>query len=322
MLHEAIRKNLIKTAESGDIFSALILSGPEGIGKRTIAREFAAAIHCEAESGRPCGVCPSCVKHKTGNHPDYFELTAEPGKKNISVSAVRSACENLFIKPLISDRKILFIPEADLCEAPAQNAMLKCFEEPPPYAVIILAVRDLSALLDTIKSRAAIIPINPEPEEGIRSFVKENYPDSAKNADFIAAFSCGIVKKAVLLSENAELSEKRAHLLSLLSSFSKSRLAAIRAADFLSENQDGEEFLYELTSSYFRDAAALKCGGKKLINSDFSSQIRAFSSSHTKKQLVSALSLLAYAKNDKSKNANYGLFTEDLLLRLWEVLHD
>ena len=137
MLHEAIRKNLIKTAESGDIFSALILSGPEGIGKGTIAREFAAAIHCEAESGRPCGVCPSCVKHKTGNHPDYFELTPEPGKKNISVSAVRSACENLFIKPLISDRKILFIPEADLCEAPAQNAMLKCFEEPPPYAVII-----------------------------------------------------------------------------------------------------------------------------------------------------------------------------------------
>ena len=322
MLHEAIRKNLIKSAETGDIFSALILSGPEGIGKKTLARMFAAALHCEAKSGKPCGVCPSCVKHKTGNHPDYAELTPESGKKNISVSAVRSSCEELFIKPLISDKKILFIPEADLCEAPAQNAMLKCFEEPPPYAVMILAVRDLSSLLDTIKSRAAIIPVNPEPEENIRAFIKENYPESAKNADFIAAFSSGIVKKAVLLAENEELSEKRTHLLSLLSSFSKSRLSAIKTADFLTENQDDEEFLYELISMFFRDAVALKCGGKKLINPDFLLQIRTFGTSHSKKQLVDALSLLAYAKNDKSKNANYGLFIGDLMLRLWEVLHD
>lgn len=322
MLHEAIRKTLIKSVETGDIFSALILSGPEGIGKKTLAEMFAAAIHCEAKEGKPCGVCPSCVKHKTGNHPDFFRLTPEAGKKNISVSAVRSACENLFIKPLISDRKILFVPEADLCEAPAQNAMLKCFEEPPPYAVIILAVRDLSSLLDTIKSRAAIISVNPEPEENIKAFIRENYPESAKNADFIAAFSSGIVKKAVLLSENRELSEKRDKLLSLLSSFSKSRLSALKTADFLIENQEDEAFLYELICAFFRDAAAIKCGAKKLINQDFSAQITAFGSAHSKKELVRALSLLAYSKNDKSKNANYGLFTQDLLLKLWEVLHD
>lgn len=322
MLYEAIRKNLIKSAESGDIFSALIFSGPEGIGKKTLARMFAAAIHCEAKEGKPCGVCPSCVKHRTGNHPDYFELVPEDGKKNISVSAVRSACEELFIKPLISDKKILFVPEADLCEAPAQNAMLKCFEEPPPYAVIILAARDLSSLLDTIKSRAAIIPVNPEPEENIREFITKTYPECEKSAAFIAAFSCGIVKKAVLLAENEELSDKRTHLLSLLSSFSKSRLSALKTADFLTQNQDIEEFLYELVFTFFRDAAALKCGGNKLINSDFSAQIRAFGSTHTKKQLLDALSLIAYAKNDKSKNANYSLFIGDLLLRLWEVLHD
>ena len=111
---------------------------------------------------------------------------------------MRSSCEELFIKPLISDKKILFIPEADLCEAPAQNAMLKCFEEPPPYAVMILAVRDLSSLLDTIKSRTAIIPVNPEPEENIRAFIKENYPESAKNADFIAAFMVGDGEEQIL----------------------------------------------------------------------------------------------------------------------------
>lgn len=321
MLHEALIKSLKKNVMSGDVFQAVIFEGPEGIGKKTLAELFSAAIHCESDADKPCGVCPSCIKHKTGNHPDYFCLTPEKGKKNISVAAVRSACEELFIKPLISDKKILFIPEADLCEAPAQNAMLKCFEEPPPYAVIILAVRDLSALLDTIKSRAAVFSVTPESDESIKAFIRENYPDMTQSADFIASFSGGIVKKAIMLAEDEALSEKRRALLSALSSFHKGRLNALRVADYITDNIEDEALLFEIMLTFFRDAVTIKCGGERIINSDYVRDIGAFASACSLGGLVRALSLLAFSKNEKSKNANYGLFIADLTLRLWEVLH-
>lgn len=321
MLHSEIRKSLMGAAESGSVFQAVIFDGPEGIGKKTLARDFAMALHCENSGQKPCGVCPACVKHKTKNHPDYFELTPPKDKKNIPVASVRSACDELFIRPVISDRKILFIPEADLCEAPAQNAMLKCFEEPPPYAVIILAARDLSALLDTIKSRAAIYTLNPCPLEEIKSFILENYPKKASEADFIAAFSDGIAGQAKLLCENEELSLMRKDFLTLLSEFGKSRYRALKAADFVSDNQESEEFLFGLMLSFFRDGASISHGCEKIINGDFLPQIKSFAASSDKKGLALALSLLTNAKKDKSKNANYSLFITELVIRLWEVLH-
>lgn len=322
MLHSDLQKRLSDTVQRNDIFHAVIFSGPTGVGKKTLARSFAAAMHCEAPSNKPCGVCPSCIKHKTGNHPDYAELIPENGKKTISVASVRSACEELFIKPIISDRKILFIPSAQLCEAAAQNAMLKCFEEPPPYAVIMLAVNDLSALLDTIKSRAVIYNVNPVSEKKLSEFIKEKYPEKAAEAGFIAAFSGGIVGKAISLAEDGELTDKRRALLALLSSFHKSRYAALRIADALSDDAGQEEFLYELLISFLRDAAAVKFDCGNIINKDFLSDIKKFSSEVSERALVSALSSAASAKDNKSKNANYGLFITDLVLRLWEVLHD
>lgn len=321
MLHETLRRRISNELALGRMPGSVIFEGPKGVGKKTLARETAAALHCEGEK-KPCGVCPSCAKHKTGNHPDYFELLPEKGKKTVSVASVREACEELFIRPIISDKKILFVPEAGLCEAAAQNAMLKCFEEPPEYAVIILAVNDLSLLLDTIKSRAAIYTVNPEPEEAVISFLREHYPEKAAESSFIAAFSGGIIGRAKDLVEDSTLSEKRRTLLSLLSAFSKSRYNALKTADFLTAEPENEEFFYELFLSFFRDAAAIKCGSEKIINKDFLTDIKKFSSEAEKGALVRALSETASAKNDKSKNANYSLFITDLVLRLWEVLHD
>ena len=123
-MHEAIRESLWLSLSKDRVFHAIIFEGPSGIGKRTLGREFAMALHCEGDV-KPCGKCHACIKHKTGNHPDYIEVTPEKDKKAISVKVIREAVEDLYIKPLISDRKVIFIPEADLCEKAAQNAMLK-----------------------------------------------------------------------------------------------------------------------------------------------------------------------------------------------------
>ncbi len=320
MIHEGLKKSLVKAIDTGNVFNSIIFSGPEGIGKKTLARFFSMALHCEGEN-KPCGNCPSCIKHKTQNHPDYTELFPEDGKKTISVSAVRKACEELFIRPMISDKKILFIPDADLCEAASQNAMLKCFEEPPSYAVIILAVKDLSSLLETIKSRAVLYNLNPCSSSEIKDFIRKYYPEKASREEFLVAFSEGIIKKTILLCENEEFETLRRDFITLFSDSYKGKYSAFKIADLILKNQDKESFLFEVFISLLRDLVCIKKSFTNLINKDFYEKIKIVADKTTVKGASKALFMLSEAKNTKSKNANYNLWIQDVVMRLWEVLY-
>ncbi len=320
MIHEDIKKRLKYLIKSDNTFHANIFLGPEGIGKRTLARYFAMAIHCESIDA-PCGKCPSCIKHKTHNHPDYTEITPEEGKKSISVDKIRDVFSSLYIKPLISDKKIIFIPEADLCETAAQNAMLKSFEEPPPYGVIILAVKNPSNLLPTIRSRAVIYDLNPAPKSEIEEFIKNTYPEKKESASFLAEFSGGIIGKAVSFCTDEEFSLLRKKVLSHLLGFSESRMNAFYLADFFKENPDKESLLFDIALSFFRDISAISEGSEGLINSDIKEDLLRFSSKISKKGAAVALFRITESKNNKSKNAIYDLWITDLLLALWEDIN-
>ncbi len=321
MIHEDIKKGLNHLIENDRVFHAVIFSGTEGIGKKTLARSFAMAIHCESENMRPCGICPSCIKHKTGNHPDYREVLPEKGKKIIGVDVVREAFEDLYIKPLISDKKIIFIPEADLLEAPGQNAMLKSFEEPPSYGVIILAVKNMSSLLATIKSRAVIYELNPVPEAKIGDIIKEKYPEKAAEIPFLASFSGGIIGKAISLCESEEFSALRKEAINLLLSFPISRFGALKLSDFFKGKEDKESVLFDIALSFFRDLSACKEGADEFINSDIGDKIKEVASKVSKKGAAEAPFLLSEAKSKKAKNAIYDLWITNLFIEMWEVLN-
>lgn len=321
MIHEEIKKGLNHLIETDRVFHAVIFSGTEGIGKKTLARDFAMAIHCEGDN-KPCGKCPSCIKHKTGNHPDFREVYPEKGKKVIGVDVVREAFEDLYIKPLLSDKKIIFIPEADLLEAPGQNAMLKSFEEPPSYGVVILAVKNLSSLLSTIKSRAVIYELNPASKAEIEEVLKENYPEKGDKARFLAEFSGGIIGKAINLCESEEFAALRDEEVKLLKDFPKSRFASLKLADFFKEHEEKEAVLYDIALSFFRDLSVLKEGGDKFINSDILSDIENAAKSVTGAGAAKALFKLAEAKGSKAKNAIYDLWITNLFIEIWEVLND
>ncbi|MDO5477949.1 MAG: hypothetical protein Q4G23_02165 [Clostridia bacterium] len=321
MIHEEVKKGLNHLIEKDRIFHAVIFSGTEGIGKKTLARSFAMAIHCESKDMRPCGVCPSCIKHKTGNHPDYREVYPEKDKKVIGVNVVREAFEDLYIKPLLSDKKIIFIPEADLLEAPGQNAMLKSFEEPPSYGVIILAVKNLSSLLATIKSRAVIYELNPVSQKKIEEILMGKHPEKAEEIPFIASFSGGLIGKAVSLCENDEFATLREEAIRLMLSFPKSRYAALKLSDFFKEKEEKEAVLFDIALSFFRDLSVCKEGSGDFINSDFSDEIISSAKDISKKGAANALFLLSEAKSKKSKNAIYDLWITNLFIEMWEVLN-
>ena len=134
-------QNLVKCKSVGQFY---IFEGPDGVGKKTFADYLASMIHCESDV-KPCGMCPSCIKHQTHNHPDYIRIEnddSEKEKKNISVETIRRYSRDMFVKPLISDTKIYLLDDEKPLASEGQNAFLKILEEPPSYVLIIMLIKN------------------------------------------------------------------------------------------------------------------------------------------------------------------------------------
>ena len=152
-----------------------LISGPEGAGKKTLARLLSAALLCRDPARRPCGQCPQCRKAMSGQHPDVITVD-DPEKKNRAGEAVRQARDELFIRPNEGRRKILYIPRAQELSPAGQNALLKVLEEPPEYAVFLLLSDSPSRLLPTVRSRCVLLPLQPLPTGTIAAVLPKNFP--------------------------------------------------------------------------------------------------------------------------------------------------
>ena len=159
--HHAIRLQLTRS----EPFAALLLAGPEGIGKSLVARWYAAWLNCENPPGAPpwdCS-CLSCRKILNGNHPDIQVLRRESGKLTLGVQEVRD-----FIAPLAMRRyegrcRVSLIEDAERLTEEAQSALLKTLEEPPPQQVLILICSQEFSLLPTVRSRCRLHRLSPLP---------------------------------------------------------------------------------------------------------------------------------------------------------------
>ncbi|MBS1526554.1 MAG: DNA polymerase III subunit gamma/tau [Bacteroidetes bacterium] len=149
-------KNAIK---NNQLAQAFLFCGPRGVGKTTCARILAKTINCEnlQPSGEACGVCHSCVSFQNGSSFNIHELDAA---SNNSVDDIRSLIEQVRIPPQAGRYKIYIIDEVHMLSQAAFNAFLKTLEEPPHYAIFILATTEKHKILPTILSRCQIFDFN------------------------------------------------------------------------------------------------------------------------------------------------------------------
>lgn len=159
----------LSALRAGRIGHAWLLSGPRGVGKRKFADWMAASLFCEtpvAESGA-CGRCRSCILFKSGSHPDWFVLSPEPDKRDISIDAVRDLSERLSLSAQMRRAKVACIDPADALNVNGINALLKTIEEPPADAYLILLSSRPQSLPATLRSRCQRLnfPI-PDPATG------------------------------------------------------------------------------------------------------------------------------------------------------------
>ena len=170
--NDEIKEELKKTIKTKKIANSYIFSGIEGIGKRQFAREFAKNIMC-LQGGDCKDTCESCKKFEEKSNPNYEEINSNEYKKDIiTIDQIREKIVNkAYEKPIISNKKVYVINDADKMNEPAQNALLKTLEEPPHYVVIILIVSNDNAILPTIKSRCVIVKFNSLTNDEIKKII-------------------------------------------------------------------------------------------------------------------------------------------------------
>jgi DNA polymerase-3 subunit gamma/tau len=149
-------KNAIK---NNQLAQAFLFCGPRGVGKTTCARILAKTINCTnlQPNGEACGTCDSCRAFQNGNSFNVHELDAA---SNNSVDDIRSLIEQVRIPPQAARYKVYIIDEVHMLSQAAFNAFLKTLEEPPNYAIFILATTEKHKILPTILSRCQIFDFN------------------------------------------------------------------------------------------------------------------------------------------------------------------
>jgi DNA polymerase III subunit gamma/tau len=145
-------KNAIK---QNQLAHAFLFCGPRGVGKTTCARILAKTINCENQTpeGEACNTCHSCISFNQGSSLNIHELDAA---SNNSVDDIRTLVEQVRFVPQAGKYKVYIIDEVHMLSSAAFNAFLKTLEEPPPYAIFILATTEKHKILPTILSRCQI----------------------------------------------------------------------------------------------------------------------------------------------------------------------
>ena len=202
--NQRLRDNLTKSLSRGRISHFYLISGPQGSGKRTLAKLLASSIFCR-ESGKPCGHCLPCRKMKSGNHPDFITVE-DPEHKNVAVRIIREFREDVFIRPNESDHKIYLLPQELGIEG--QNALLKILEEPPAYGVFILLTDNPEKLLPTIRSRSTELALQPLEPELLRRALEREFPKAEAGSIQAAVDRSGgyLGQARKLLEEGSSLS--------------------------------------------------------------------------------------------------------------------
>lgn len=150
---ETVRRSLLNQSRRNTFFSTYVFCGKHGCGKTTTARILAKAIECEQKNdGEPCGVCEHCKAITAGTDLDVIEID---GASNNGVDKVRDLIDKVQYQPVRASKKIYIIDEVHMLSNGAFNALLKTLEEPPAWAVFILATTEPEKIPATVRSRSA-----------------------------------------------------------------------------------------------------------------------------------------------------------------------
>ncbi|HET7029862.1 MAG TPA: hypothetical protein VFI34_05090 [Candidatus Limnocylindrales bacterium] len=242
---EAVRTMVVR-----GVPHAILVGGPAGIGKTTLALDLAAALLCDDPdpAARPCRACRGCRLVERDRHPDLHRLApAGPGdqirigsRERPEEGTVRRLAADLVLLAVEGGARVAILERADRLTDDAQTALLKTLEEPPAGVTIVLCADDEDRLMPTVRSRTARIRLGPVAVREIEAILTDAGAADAPTAARLARLSAGRPGIALLLARTPEAVAARDEiarsLLDLIAGPPAVRLAAakdltVRATD-------------------------------------------------------------------------------------------
>lgn len=315
--HEKQRNYLKRTIDNEKITHSYLFEGPEGIGKKKIAIEFAKEILCTSSDIRPCCECSSCIKIETNNHPDFNLIEADKGI--IRKSQIDEIVQGAWTAPFESSKKIYVINDSHLMNVESMNGLLKTLEEPPEFMVMILISHDSEKLLPTIISRCQRMTFNPIRENEIVKFLVETKDLNEKRAEFIGSLSLGSLMLAEYILEDENFLINRDKLIKLLGGLQKGdRRMAYLGHEMLKDDEDNLNLLLDFMIYWFRDLAIYKetRDNKIIINKDKEEEISEQSLNMGFGEINDIIENIGKTKKNIASNVNLDLSLEMMFLNI------
>jgi len=302
--NETVVRRLREAVGSGRLPPALILAGPRGAGKYTLAVKLAQAVNCldpKETDGLPdyCGVCANCVrigevlnldalvdqaaaareelrevdKKETRiliqTHPDVLVIPPDPPQLLIKLGQVRTLIREIYRIPAEARRSFYIFTSAAFMKE-AANSLLKVLEEPPPHASIILLAENLGDLLPTIRSRSCIFRLGAIPLDQIEKLLAERRPElRPTQRALVARLAQGAVGQALAFDLEAYLASRTDALIVLRNAVRDPDYSALfRMTETYRAGAEGQEKTADLlgaTLALLEDLLLLKSGASQLV---------------------------------------------------------
>jgi DNA polymerase-3 subunit delta' len=276
---------------------ALLVSGPEGIGKRALARVFAQALLCEQPTaeGFACNDCASCHYVVAGQHPDLREVepveTDEDGVATpsewINIRHIRALTEWVQLSSHRRVAKVATIAPAERMNPAAANALLKTLEEPPPATYLMLVAHQPGRLPPTIVSRCMRLALPHPPANAALAWLEQQ---KVRNAPALLAQADGAPLRALSLADPGYQAERAAWLTALAAPRTLSPLALSARIDAAPRDERKARLgaAIDWLVAWTADLAAASSGAAVLHNVDFADRIATLARS------VARISLFRY----------------------------
>lgn len=319
--HEDIVKHFKSSIELGKVSHAYILNGEKGAGKKTLVSVVTKTLQCEEGGPDPCGKCKSCLQVESGNQADIIWITHE--KPNvISVDEIREQIVNdIQLKPYSSKYKIYVVPDAQMMNPQAQNALLKTLEEPPEYAIVMLLTDNVNKFLPTILSRCIVLNFKPVNELSVMDYLVNQLDIDQEKARFCTDFAQGNLGKAVRLAISTDYKEIKETSIRLLRNIQDMEMDdIIQAVKNMGKYKLDITDYIDIMTMWFRDILMVKISNSpnKIIFKNEFSTMKKQASKMSYEGVEKILEAMDKLKIRLEANVNFDIAMELMLLTIKE----
>lgn len=285
--HSEVKQRLESSVLNGKVSHAYIFSGKRGVGKTTMAKAFADVL------------TEGSVADITVVTNEHYGI--ESKSDIVAVDTIRAASGDMYMKPYLADKRVFIIPNAEKMNVQAQNALLKIFEEPPAYCVIILITQNDNMLLPTIRSRAVTVRFGALDDSCVRDYVTQN---GINASDIIVRLASGSIGMAQELGENEELGDVTGTFVEMFKKIGTGTADCIYSLiDYFQREKKNSEVLFDIMLVMLRDTML---GTKSDLVID----------GLNNKKIVRIIELVENTRNSFSFNADYNMAVSEMLLNI------